>query len=67
MIEINDNLYPISNIKNIKIDKEDLTLTFYFNPGTNLYPVVEHYENFKELRKRVDDLSGVKKSNRLLG
>ena len=36
MIEFGDNLYPINNIKNIKIDRENLTLIIYFLDGLKI-------------------------------
>ena len=66
MIEFKDNLYPLSNIKNIKIDRKELELTIYFMEGLKLFPMTMKYETSKELEKKVSELSGDKKRT-LLG
>lgn len=67
MVEIKDNLYPITNIKNIRIDRANLQITIYFNPGTGLFPVVEDFKDSKKLEEKVRELNGKRKSSRLLG
>lgn len=67
MVEIKDNLYPITNIRNIQIDRKSLQITVYFNPGTGLFPVVEDFKDIKKLEEKVKELNGARKSNRLLG
>lgn len=61
MIEFDSNLYPLSNVKNIKIDKDNLMLTIYFLDGLKLYPKSITFNSIDELNKKVDELNGTKK------
>ena len=66
MIEFNDNLYPLSNIKYIKIDREKLSLTVYFLDGLKIFPLTHIYHDIKSLEKKVEELRGTKRKS-LLG
>lgn len=61
MIEFQGNLYPIINIRNIQIDRENLVLTIYFKKETGLYPVSETYASLKLLEEKVKLLNGTKR------
>ena len=65
MVEIQGTLYPLTTIKFIRIDRENLTLTVNFMEGLKLFPLVLKYNSLKELEKKVGELSGTKRS--LLG
>lgn len=65
MIEFGDNLYPINNIKNIKIDRENLTLIIYFLDGLKILPATLVFKDKNKFERKVEELSGKKKS--LLG
>lgn len=66
MVEIDENLYPISNIKNIAIDRENLKLTVYFKKELNLYPVVMMFNSGSDLEEKVRELTGHERRKRTL-
>lgn len=69
MIRINDIIYPISNIKQIKIDWDNNSLTYYFMDGLKIAPIVVKYNNKGELIERAKELTNEqdKKPKRLFG
>lgn len=66
MIEFDNTLYPLSNIKCITIDRDELTLIIYFMEGLGLFPKTLKYVCMRDLEKKVDELSGTKRKS-LLG
>ena len=57
MIEANNSLYPIHNIKEIRIDYEKLNLTIYFI-SSNIYPITLKFNSKEDLDKKVDEYLG---------
>ena len=66
MIEFDNILYPLSNVKYIAIDRDKMTLTIYFMEGLNLFPKTLSYGSLKDLEKKVEELNGTKRKG-LLG
>lgn len=69
MIRVNDTVYPIANIKLIKIDWDNNSLIYYFIDNLRLPPIAIKYNSVDELIKRVRELTNEPepKSKRLFG
>lgn len=63
MIRVNDNLYPIGNIKNISISNDSdgkPILIYYFKEDTKLRPVTENFIDSSSRNKKLDEILGRK-------
>lgn len=66
MILLNDVIYPIHTIKNIMVDRNNLSFTVYFLQELKMYPITVTFETKEELDKKVKEIVGNDK-RKLLG
>lgn len=69
MIKVNDTIYPISNVKKIVVDEDNLSLTYYFIEGLKIAPIAVKYNSLDDLKEKVKELTNEqeRKPKRLFG
>ena len=66
MILLNDIIYPIHTIKNIMVNRDNISFTVYFLQELKMYPITITFKTIEDLDKKVKEIVGNDK-RKLLG